>query len=72
MYIPWFGHRHFALVFVKEEIQKRFFRLGLATAPVLFAADEREELDSLINRRFSQPGKPRTLTGCSICFGPHI
>ena len=34
-----------------------FFRLGLATAPVLFAADEREELDSLINRRFSQEGK---------------
>ena len=34
-----------------------FLRLGLATAPVLFAADEREELDSLINRRFSHEGK---------------
>jgi len=31
-------------------------KLGLATAPVLFAADEREELDSLINRRFSHEG----------------
>ena len=38
-----------------------FFRLGLATAPVLFAADEREELDSLINRRFSHEGKLGTI-----------
>ena len=33
-----------------------FCRLGLATAPVLFAADEHEELDGLIKRRFSHPG----------------
>ena len=33
-----------------------FHRLGLATAPVLFAADEYEELDSLIKRRFSHDG----------------
>ncbi|KAL7074031.1 hypothetical protein ACQ4LE_006284 [Meloidogyne hapla] len=31
-------------------------RLGLATCPVLFAADEFPELDPLIERRFSQPG----------------
>lgn len=31
-------------------------KLGLATAPVLFAADEHEELDSLIKRRFSRNG----------------
>ena len=33
----------------------------MATAPVLFAADEREELDSLINRRFSHEGKLGTI-----------
>ena len=31
-------------------------KLGLATAPVLFASQEHEELNKLISRRFSQPG----------------
>ena len=31
-------------------------KLGLATAPVLFASQEHEELNKLIARRFSQPG----------------
>merc|ERR1711936_331606 len=31
-------------------------QLGLATAPVLFASQEHEELNKLIARRFSQPG----------------
>lgn len=30
--------------------------LGLATAPVLFAAEDQPELNDLILRRFSQPG----------------
>ena len=33
-----------------------FFRLGLATAPVLFASDQHTELDILIKRRFSHRG----------------
>lgn len=43
-------------------------RLGLATCPVLFAADEFPELDPLIERRFSQPGdveKALELVKCS-------
>ena len=52
---------HFESYQIKRYLLKKifgfFFRLGLATAPVLFAADEREELDSLINRRFSHEGK---------------
>ena len=31
-------------------------RLGLATAPVLFAAQEHPDLNPLIMRRFSKPG----------------
>lgn len=31
-------------------------RLGLATAPVLFACDKYPELNSMIMRRFSEPG----------------
>ena len=31
-------------------------RLGLATAPVLFAAQEHRDLNPLIMRRFSKPG----------------
>lgn len=33
---------------------KIFFRLGLATAPVLFAADQFGELNQLIQRRFCE------------------
>ena len=49
----------FMSVFIKnvDKVRLIFFcRLGLATAPVLFAADEHEELDSLIKRRFSRNG----------------
>jgi decaprenyl-diphosphate synthase subunit 1 len=35
-------------------------RLGLATAPVLFAAQEHSELNALIMRRFSEPGDVET------------
>ncbi len=32
------------------------FRLGLATAPVLFACETSEELDSMVKRKFSRLG----------------
>ena len=35
-------------------------KLGLATAPVLFASEEFSELNKLILRRFSQPGDAET------------
>ncbi len=37
--------------------------LGLATAPVLFAAEARPELRKMIERRFSQPGDAKKAYG---------
>ncbi|KAK2722206.1 all trans-polyprenyl-diphosphate synthase PDSS1-like [Artemia franciscana] len=41
-------------------------KLGLATAPVLFAAEQYPELNVLIMRRFSQPGDVQTALECVL------
>ena len=38
------------------EIWIGFFRLGIATAPVLFAAERFPEMETLISRRFAKEG----------------
>ena len=43
-----------------------FYRLGLATAPVLFAAERHPEMETLIKRRFSRPGDVEKAFGIVI------